>query len=198
MQAKISPCEQERYTCKKSRKYFKNKKEKLGYTDKIVNLTVEIVTLDKEKNGALILIDHAQSLYAFQHQWNFQSELDGVYIPSALWSEGVTSNPVLLDEVCDSSHLGTEQEDLVPEVVITSNNVAVPESLMQLDDAQLIELIRICPDPLINDGNQRVDLYCAVKSYRRLAASFMMTIHCLKTALHGTIPSQKNTGLPRK
>ena len=37
----------ERDTCKKSRKYFKNKKEKLSYADKIVNLTEEIVTLDK-------------------------------------------------------------------------------------------------------------------------------------------------------
>ena len=75
----------------------------------------------------------------------------------------MTSNPVLLDEVCDSSHLGSDlhwhsgvkgscptllsvcdpshlgidQDDLVPEVETTSNNVVVPESLMQLDDAQL-------------------------------------------------------------
>ena len=73
------------------------------------------------------------------------------------------SNPILLDEVCDSAHLGIDQEDLVPEVEVTSNNVmvqkdlvpevevtsnnvVVPESLMQLDNAQLVELIRICPD----------------------------------------------------
>ena len=61
LQVKISSCEQERDTCKKSRKYFKNKREKLTCTDKIVNLTEEIVTLDKEKNGAPILLDHAQS-----------------------------------------------------------------------------------------------------------------------------------------
>ena len=35
------------------------------------------------------------------------------------------SNPVLLDEVCDSSHLGIDQEDLVREVEVTSNNVVV-------------------------------------------------------------------------
>ena len=37
------------------------------------------------------------------------------------------SNAVLLDEVCDSSHLGIDQEDLVPKVEVTSNNVVVPE-----------------------------------------------------------------------
>ena len=37
------------------------------------------------------------------------------------------SNPVLLDEVCDSSHLGMDQDDLVPVVEITDNNVVVPE-----------------------------------------------------------------------
>ena len=75
------------------------------------------------------------------------------------------SNPMLLDEVCDSAHLGIE-DDLVPEEVeATSNNVVVPESMIHLDDAQLVELTRICPDPLLNDGNQGVDLYCAVKSY---------------------------------
>ena len=75
------------------------------------------------------------------------------------------SNPILLDEVCDSAYLGIDQDDIVAEVVMTSNNVVVPESLLQLDDSQLVELIRICPDPLRNDGNQGVDLYCAVKSY---------------------------------
>ena len=57
----MSSYDQVNDTCKKSRKYFKNKKEKLSYTDKIVNMTEEIVTLDKEKNGALISLDHAQS-----------------------------------------------------------------------------------------------------------------------------------------
>ena len=37
------------------------------------------------------------------------------------------SNPILLDEVCDSSHLGIDQGDLVPEVEVTSNNVVVLE-----------------------------------------------------------------------
>ena len=75
------------------------------------------------------------------------------------------SNPTLLDEVCDSSHLGIDQDDLVPEVEVTSNNAVVTESLMQLEDAQHVELLRICPDPSINNGNQGIDLYCAVKSY---------------------------------
>ena len=41
------------------------------------------------------------------------------------------------------------QKDLVPEVEVTSNNVVVPESLMQLDDAQLVEMLRICPASLL-------------------------------------------------
>ena len=69
------------------------------------------------------------------------------------------SDPILLDEVCDWSHLGIDQEDLVPVVETTDNNVVAPESLMQLlDDAQLVELLRICPDPLVNNDNQSVDL----------------------------------------
>ena len=107
-----------------------------------------------------------QSLDEFQRQWNFHSLSSMGHIsPLALWSEGVMSNPMLLDEVCDSAHLGIE-DDLVPEEVeATSNNVVVPESMIHLDDAQLVELTRISPDPLLNDGNQGVDLYCAVKSY---------------------------------
>ena len=77
------------------------------------------------------------------------------------------SNPVLLDEVCDSAHLGIDEGDIVPEVEVTNNNVVVLASLMQLDDSQRIKLLRICPDPLVNDGNQGVDLNCSVfiKSY---------------------------------
>ena len=49
-----------------------------------------------------------RSLNEFQHQPNFHSPSSMGYIsPPALWSEGVMSNPVLLDEMCDSSHLGT-------------------------------------------------------------------------------------------
>ena len=47
----------------------------------------------------------------------------------------MTSNPILLDEVCDSSHLGIDQGDLVTEVEVTSNNVVVPKSLMEVDNA---------------------------------------------------------------
>ena len=100
-----------------------------------------------------------RSLDEFQRQWNFHSLSSmGLRSLRALWHEGVMSNPTLLDEVCDSAHLGIDQDDLVPEVEITSNNAVVSESLMQLDFAQLIELIRICPDPLVNDDNQSVDL----------------------------------------
>ena len=38
-------------------------------------------------------------------------------------------------------------KDIVPEVEVTSNNDVVPELLIQFDDAQHVELIRICPDP---------------------------------------------------
>ena len=75
------------------------------------------------------------------------------------------SNQVLLEEVCDSAHLGIDEGDIVPEVEVTNNNVVVPASLIRLDDSQRIELLRICPDPLANDGYQGVDLYCSVKSY---------------------------------
>ena len=74
-------------------------------------------------------------------------------------------NPVLLDEVCDSAHFGIDEGDIVPEVEVTNNNVVAPASLMRLDDSQRIKLLRICPDPLVNDGNQGLDLYCSVKSY---------------------------------
>ena len=107
-----------------------------------------------------------RSLNEFQRQWNFHSLSSmGHRSPLALWSEGVMSNPVLLDEVCDSAHLGIDEGDIVPEVEVTSNNVVVPASLMRLDDAQRVELLRICSDPLVNDGNRGVDLYRSVNSY---------------------------------
>ena len=53
--------------------------------------------------------------------------------------------------MCESAHLGIDHEDLMSEVEITDNNVVAPESLMQLDDAQRVELLRICPDLLIYD-----------------------------------------------
>lgn len=83
----------------------------------------------------------------------------------AIWSEGVMTNPALLEEVFDPSDLGIEHRDRVPRVETTNNNVTVPESLMQLITAQLMELSRICPDPLVNDGNNGVNLHCIVKSY---------------------------------
>ena len=57
-----------------------------------------------------------QSLDEFQRQWNFHSLSSmGHRSPLALWSEGVMSNPILLDEVCESAHLGIDLDDLVPE-----------------------------------------------------------------------------------
>ena len=62
-----------------------------------------------------------QSLDEFQRQWNFHSLSSvGHRSPLALWSNGVMSNPILLDEVCDFAHLGIDQDDLVTEVEITS------------------------------------------------------------------------------
>ena len=88
------------------------------------------------------------------------------------------SNQVLLEEVCDSAHLGIDEGDIVPEVEVTNNNVVVPASLIRLDDSQRIELLRICPDPLANDGNQGVDLYCSVKELPRgLVASYIIRLH---------------------
>ena len=47
-----------------------------------------------------------QSLDEFQRQWNFHSPSSMGYIyPLAPWSEGVTSDPVLLENMCDSLHL---------------------------------------------------------------------------------------------
>ena len=50
-----------------------------------------------------------QSLNEFQRQWNFHNLRSMGYTSQlALWSEGVMSNPILLDEVCDWSHLGID------------------------------------------------------------------------------------------
>ena len=69
-------------------------------------------------------VESAALLNEFQRQWNFHSLSSmGHRSPLALWSEGVMSNPVLLEEVCDSAHLGIDEGDIVPEVEVTSNNV---------------------------------------------------------------------------
>lgn len=107
-----------------------------------------------------------QSLDEFQRQWNFHGLSSvGHRSPLALWTEGVITNPALLEEVLDPLDLGINQQDRVPQVDATNNNVTVPESLIHLNTAQLMELNRICPDPLVDDGNNGVNLYCAVKSY---------------------------------
>ncbi|KAI0243332.1 hypothetical protein LSAT2_014474 [Lamellibrachia satsuma] len=107
-----------------------------------------------------------QSLDEFQRQWNFHGLSSmGHRSPLALWTEGVITNPALLEEVLDPLDLGINQQDRVPQVDAANNNVTVPESLIHLNTAQLMELNRICPDPLVDDGNNGVNLYCAVKSY---------------------------------
>ncbi|KAI0227049.1 hypothetical protein LSAT2_022496 [Lamellibrachia satsuma] len=85
--------------------------------------------------------------------------------PLAIWTEGVITNPALLEEVLDPSDHGIDHQDRVPQFEARNNNATVPESLIQLNTAQLMELSRICPDPLVNNGNNGVNLYCIVKSH---------------------------------
>ena len=88
------------------------------------------------------------------------------------------SNPVLLEEVCDSAHLGIDEGGIVPEVEVTNNNVLVPASLIRLDVAQRVELLRICLDPLVNDGNRRFVLFSKELPiwFTQVTASYMIYI----------------------
>ena len=56
---------------------------------------------------------------SFSGSGTFSLSSMGYRSPLALWSEGVMSNQVLLDEVCDSAHLGIDEGDIVPEVEVT-------------------------------------------------------------------------------
>ena len=71
------------------------------------------------RDRGMVNVDVANYMIASRStdsQWNFHSLSSmGHRSPLALWSEGVMSNSILLDEVCDSAHLGIDLDDLVPE-----------------------------------------------------------------------------------
>lgn len=106
-----------------------------------------------------------KALAEFQRLWNFHglSSMNS-RSPLALWHTGMVNASRESSTVHDPSSIGIDYEGPVPEVE-TDNNVQVPDSHVLLDETEVEELRRICPDPLADDGNYGIDNYCAVKQY---------------------------------
>ena len=101
------------------------------------------------------------SLNEFEQQWNYHGvRTVGHQSPMALWYSRNIQNQQDV-AINDLSSYGVEYNGEVPDVE-TENNVVVPECTIVMSDEQWSIINRVIPDPLVDDGNYGINLYCRV------------------------------------
>lgn len=108
----------------------------------------------------------------FQNQWNNHGlSTQNGRTPLQLWHTGVINNIAQQNVAVDSifevdDSFGVDYEGPLPGIQ-TNNNVVIPDISLGLNDT-IVNLIQQTFDPLQNDGNYGINLFCSVVHFVEL------------------------------
>ena len=107
------------------------------------------------------------SLDEFVRQWNNHGlrTVNSIY-PLAIWYSEVETGIDNFD-IGNISLYGIDPDGPIVNDIETENMLIVPESTITLTEMQMNDVTNLVPNPLVDDGNHKINHYLQIQNYLR-------------------------------
>lgn len=104
----------------------------------------------------------------FVRQWNNHGlRTVNSKSPLAIWYSEVETG-IGDSDIGNISLYGIDPDDPVVNDIETENMVIVPESTITLTEIQMNDVANLVPNPLVDDGNHKINHYLEIQNYLKV------------------------------